>query len=95
MANYKIQLESDAEDFDEEGNLFAYVFVSVPKLKEGMAPDNEVFFNQENGYLIFLNAYLVKMGLAELVKVRGGKYQDLLSKLEKEAKTNKRGIWGS
>ncbi len=91
IANNEIKVESDVDAFDADGNLLGYVYVSLGKPEEGIVPDNEVFFKTGNEYTLFLNAYLVKMGLAEVVS--SGKYQDLLSKLEQEAKENKRGLW--
>lgn len=90
----EIKAESDGEAFDEDGNLLTYVYIPLNRLEAGMIPDGTVILEKGNEqYEIFLNAYLVKLGLAEVVHQEGGKYQELLRALEGEAKKNKRGLW--
>ena len=96
MAKNQIRWETGVETFDESGNLLAYVYIPVDHLEEGVQPDETVFFARNGGYEIFLNAYLVNMGFAEVTsKEPNGKYQEVLLKLEQEAKEKKLGIWAS
>ena len=89
-----IRLESDGEAFDEEGNLRAYVFIPVERLEEGMVPDEKVILTRGESYEIFLNAYLVKLGFAEIRDDdANNSHQALLSKMEEEAKKNKLRLW--
>lgn len=95
LGNQKVRWETGAESFDESGNLFAYVYVPVDRLEEGVQPDERVFFARTGGYEIFLNAYLVNMGYAEVTsKESSDRYRDVLFELEQEAKDNQLGIWG-
>jgi len=90
----KVQVEADVETLDEEGNFLGYVFIPVAQLEKGAVPDGVVFFQVENHYEVFLNAYLVKMGLAEVSPDGAGrKYHNLFLKLQKEAQENKKGLW--
>ncbi|GEM_PF-5907167 len=94
QANKELFIESSTQAVDEQGNLLAYVHIPVSKLDPGMTPDGEVITEQNGNYQIFLNAYLLKIGLAELVpSLLDQKYKDLFSKLEAEAKQNKKGLW--
>ncbi len=95
LGKYQIQLESGTETFDENGNLVAYVYVPLGQLEEGILPDGVIFLEQGDRHGVFLNAYLVKMGFAEVVGAQNEKYHGLLSKLQDEAKANKKGIWES
>jgi len=93
-AEGKVRWETGDETFDDHGNLLGYVYIPVDHLEEGVQPDQAVFFARDSGYEIFLNAYLVKMGYAEVASKRpGGTHQNILLKLEEEAKANKLGIW--
>lgn len=94
LADDQIKLESGSETFDENGNLLAYVYVLVDQLEEGIVPDDVVCFKKADRYEIFLNAYLVKSGFAEVIDGQDQKHQNILLQLEKEAKANKKGIWG-
>ncbi|MBI1977170.1 MAG: thermonuclease family protein [Candidatus Omnitrophica bacterium] len=90
----EIKAESNGETFDEEGNLLTNVYIPLNRLETGMIPDGTVILEKGNEqYEIFLNAYLVKLGLAEVVDQNGGTHQELLRMLEAEAKKNKRGLW--
>ena len=95
MAGNKIKMESDVQLLDDDQNVLAYVFVPIPKaVATTIAPDGEVCFAKNEHYEIFLNAYLLKMGFAEAMpQAPNLRYQDLFSKLEKEAKSKKIGIW--
>ena len=87
----KIELEAETQSFDDEGNLFAYVFVSIPQT-QNLDPDGTIVIKSNNQYKIFLNAYLVSMGFAEMVSP-DAKYKDLFEGLEQKAKAEKKGIW--
>ncbi len=94
VAKNEIKVESDVDVFDQEGNLLGYVYISLGKLEENMTSDSTAFIENGNNYTIFLNAYLVKMGLAEVLPDgTSGKYHDLFLKLQQEAKENKKGMW--
>ena len=93
LAKSEIQVESGVNTFDENGNLLGYVYVPVDKLDLGEIPDNVVFFQDGNRYEIFLNAYLVKMGFAEVVSSEDTNYHALFSKLQDKAKESRRGLW--
>jgi len=44
---------------------------------------------------VFVNAWLVENGFAQVMTVPPDvKYQDLFLKLQKEARQNKKGLWG-
>ena len=76
-------------------DLLAYVYISVSHLKEGAVPDETIILKKEDHYEVFINAYLVKLGLAEVVEEgKSGPYGDLFLELEEEAKKNKKGLWG-
>ena len=93
-AKNKVRVEPEVEPFDADGNLIAYVYVLVDQLEGGILPDNEVFFTEGDRYEIFLNAYLIKMGYAEVIlNWPGEEHQELFFKLEKEARENQKGIW--
>lgn len=92
-AKNKVEVEPGVEAFDEEGNLLGYVFISVDQLEAGMTSDGVVFFKTGSHYEVFLNAYLVRMGLAEVLSTGKSQYHDLFLKLQKEAQENKRGLW--
>ena len=89
----QIEPETETQSFDESGNLIAYVFVRIPDSNRNAIPEIGGVESINGSVNIFLNAYLVGMGFAEVVSPEA-KYQDLFSQLEKEAKENKRGIWG-
>lgn len=95
LSKNQVRWEADSEAFDQDGNLLAYVFVPLERLEEGAVADNVVYFANGAGFEVFLNAYLVKMGLAETVANHDDEeYRELFLKLEEEAKQNKKGLWG-
>lgn len=94
LTQKQIWIETATQTFDEQENLLGYVYLTLPNLEPGMEADGKVITAQTGGYQIFLNAYLLKLGLAELDRASlDSKYKDLFSKLEAEAKNNKKGLW--
>ncbi len=94
MGENQIRLESGTEAFDQDGNLFAYVYVPVSQLEKEMVPDGNVFFKGDGRNEIFLNAYLVKMGFAEVISMPlDTEHQKLFLELQREAKEKRRVIW--
>ena len=94
VAQKKIFIETATQTFDEQGNLLGYVYFTLPNLEPGMEADGEVITEQTGSYQIFLNAYLLKLGLAELDPTSlDSKYGDLFSRLEAEAKSSKKELW--
>lgn len=92
--NQEVFIETATQTFDEQGNLMGYVYLTLPKLDSGMTVDQEAIAEQNGRYRIFLNAYLLKIGLAELdPSSLDSKYKDLFLRLETEAKKNKKGLW--
>jgi len=94
-ANNKIFLETTTQSLDEQGNLLAYVHMPVSKLDPGMTADGQVIMQEPDGsFRIFLNAYLLTLGLAELDRSSlDSSYQSLFERLLAEAKKNKKGLW--
>ncbi len=94
-----VRLEFDVQQKDRYGRLLAYVFIPtiLDMRPESMrAEDKGVLIPLDNTgrYEIFLNAYIVKAGYANLMTIPPNvKYADLFKNLYQEAKENKRGIW--
>ena len=92
--NKEILVESSTQTVDEQGNLLGYIYMPVSKLDSETIVDGETVTEQNGRYQVFLNAYLLRIGLAELTpSTLDPKYQDLFSRLELEAKKNKKGLW--
>ena len=90
----QILIETATQTFDERENLLGYVYLTLPNLEPGMEADGTIITAQSGGYQIFLNAYLLKLGLAELAPASlDSKYKDLFVTLEAEAKSSKKGLW--
>ncbi len=91
----QMYIESATQTFDDQGNLLAYVHLPVTQLEPGMEVDGEVIMRESDGtFHIFLNAYLLKLGLAELSPSSlDAKYETLFKRLEAEAKQSKKGLW--
>lgn len=90
----QVRLESGTEAFDPDGNLFAYVYVRADRLEKDMVPDDKIYFKKNGHYEIFLNAYLVKTGWAEVISMPlDTEHQGLFLELQREAKENKLGMW--
>ncbi|MBI4358511.1 MAG: thermonuclease family protein [Candidatus Omnitrophica bacterium] len=94
LSGNQIQLQSDGEGFDDRGNLLAHVYVLAGQLKEGVTPDEATLLKKKDRYEIFVNAYLVKLGLAEVLEEgKSGPYGELFLRLEEQAKQDKKGLW--
>jgi endonuclease YncB( thermonuclease family) len=92
----QIRVEYDVQKKDESGRNLAYVhiFVCGPSCSIESVQGQE-YSRFEDGTYIFLNATLVKSGYARVMTVAPNvKYQTLLVKLEKEAREQRRGMWG-
>lgn len=93
-ANKEIWIESGTQGVDEQGNLIGYIYIPTSKLDPDVIVDGETVTEQNGRYQVFLNAYLLKVGLAELMSsTLDSKYQELFSRLEAEAKKNEKGLW--
>ena len=90
----EILIETATQTFDEQENLLGYVYISVSKPEAEMMADGGIFTEQNGRTYVLLNAYFLKLGLAELTPGSlDSKYENLFSKLEAEAKQNKKGLW--
>ncbi len=93
-AQKQLLIDTGTQGVDEEGNLLGYVYIPISKLESEMTADGETIIEKDGGYQIFLNAYLLKIGLAELEPSSlDPKYKELFLKLNEEAKKNKKGLW--
>ena len=94
LGKNQIRLESGTEAFDQDGSIIAYVYVPITQLEKDMVSDNKVFFEKDGSYEVFLNAYLVKIGFAEVISMPAdAEHQKLFLELETEAREAKRGMW--
>ena len=88
----KVRLEFDQQRKDRFGRLLAYVFVKM----DFAAPatyDGEVFLDSHE---IFVNAYLLREGVARLLVIPPNRrYAGHLEKVEAEARKAQRNLWGS
>ncbi|OGX14116.1 MAG: hypothetical protein A2351_08210 [Omnitrophica bacterium RIFOXYB12_FULL_50_7] len=98
LKNEKVVLEYDAGEKDKSGRRWAYIYFYLdPKLNmeipeawyAELSPETE-----ERQLRVFLNATMIRSGYA-LMKIipPNVKFQDLFSKLQDEAKEQKRGMW--
>ncbi len=97
----KVVLEYDAEEKEKEksGRRWVYVYFYLdPHLNMEIPEDWYVELSpetEERQLRVFLNATLIKMGCAPMRIIPPNvKYQELFSKLQDEAKEQKRGLWG-
>lgn len=99
IKNEKVVLEYDVEEQEKSGRKLVYVYFYLdPHLNMEIPEDwyAELSPNTEERQLrVFLNATLIKMGVAQMKVVPPNvKYQELFSRLQDEAKEQKRGLWG-
>jgi len=98
LKNEKVVLEYDAGEKDKSGRRWAYIYFYLdPKLNmeipeawyAELSPETE-----ERQLRVFLNATMIRSGYA-LMKIipPNVKFQDLFSRLQDEAKEQKRGMW--
>ena len=72
-------LTFDVERRDKYGRLLAYVYI------KGATPDEDIFLNRE----------IIKHGYAQAFTIPPNfRYADLFEKLHREARENKRGLYG-
>ena len=91
-AEGKIKIEPETQSFNDNGAMFAYVFVQIAESKRSAIPEIGGVESINGSVNIFLNAYLVGMGFAEAVSP-DAKYKDFFEALEQKSKTEKKGIW--
>ena len=78
LTNKKISLEKDVSDIDKYQRLLRYVYLPL-----------------EGGNSLFVNDYLVREGYAKnLTYPPDVKFNDRFKLAEREARENKRGLWG-
>ncbi len=98
LKNKKVVLEHDALEKEKSGRRWAYVYFYLDphlnmEIPEGwyaeLSPGTE-----ERQLRVFLNATMIRSGYASMKIVPpNAKFQELFSKLQEEAKAQKRGLW--
>jgi len=101
VKNEKVVLEYDAQEKEKEksGRQWVYVYFYLdPNLNMEIPEEWYVELSpetQERQFRVFLNATLIRSGYAQMRIIPPNvKYQELFSKLQEEAKAQKRGMWG-
>lgn len=94
----KVVLEYDVEAEDKSGRRWAYVYFYLdPHLNMEIPEDwyaELVPERKERQLRVFLNATMIRRGGASMKIIPPNvKYQELFSKLQEEAKEQKRGLW--
>ena len=98
IRNKTVVLEYDIEEKERSGRRWAYVYFYLdPRLNMEIP---EAWYSElvpetkERQLRVFLNATLIRQGYASMKIVPPNlKYQELFSKLQDEAKAQKRGLW--
>ena len=86
----KVRLEFDQEKTDRYGRLLAYVFVKQGPLEPAFY-DGKVFLDSHE---VFVNAYLLKEGVARILVIPPNtRYAKHLKQIEEEARKGKRNLW--
>lgn len=98
LKDEKVVLEYDAKEKDKSGMRWAYVYFPLdPHLNMEMPEDWYAELSPgagERQLRVFLNATMIRSGLAQMKIVPPNvKFQELFSKLQEEAKAQKRGLW--
>jgi len=101
IKNEKIVLEYDEQEKEKEKSarrwVYAYFYLN-PHLDMEMPKDWFVELSpgtEERQLRVFLNATLIKSGYAQMKIIPPNvKFQEIFSKLQEEAKEQKRGFWG-
>jgi len=98
VKNEEVVLEFDQKEAEKSGKLLAYAYFYLdPGLNMEIPEDWYAELcpgTEERQLRVFLNATLIKMGLARARATPPNiKFQDLLSKQQEEAETKKRGLW--
>ncbi|MFH0985535.1 MAG: thermonuclease family protein [Candidatus Omnitrophota bacterium] len=98
IKNKTVVLEYDVEEKEKSGRRWAYVYFYLDphlnmEIPEGwyaeLVPESK-----ERQLRVFLNATMIREGHAPIKIVPPNvKYQELFSKLQEEAKSQKRGLW--
>lgn len=98
VRNKAVVLEYDTEEKERSGRRWAYVYFYLdPRLNMEIPEDwyaelaPEI---KERQLRVFLNATMIRKGSASMkIMPPNVKYQELFSRLQEEAKTQKRGLW--
>lgn len=78
LTEKQVILQKDVSDTDKYKRILRYIYLPL-----------------ENGQILFVNDYLVREGFAKVLTYPPDvKYDEQLRGAEKEAKINKRGLWG-
>jgi micrococcal nuclease len=98
IRNKTVVLEYDNEEKEKSGRRWAYVYFHLdPHLNMEIPEDwyaELVPETKERQLRVFLNATMIRKGSASMKIVPPNvKYQELFSKLQEEAKAQKRGLW--
>jgi micrococcal nuclease len=98
IQNKTVVLEYDIEEKEKSGRRWAYVYFYLdPHLNMEIPEDwyaELVPEAKERQLRVFLNATVIRKGYASVKIVPPNvKYQELFSKLQEEAKAQKRGLW--
>jgi len=72
----------------------AFVFADTFDINTGTTMDKDVFKPRGKGYVIFLNAYLVRLGYAVVdIESKDERYRGLMRKMEQRARREHLGVW--
>jgi micrococcal nuclease len=98
IRNKTVVLEYDIEEKERSGRRWAYVYFYLDPHLNMEIPEawyaELVPETKERQLRVFLNATLIREGYASMKVVPPNvKYQELFSKLQEEAKAQKRGLW--
>ncbi|MFA5159057.1 MAG: thermonuclease family protein [Candidatus Omnitrophota bacterium] len=99
IGNETVVLEYDAVEKEKSGRRWVYVYFYLdPRLNMKIPEEWYVELSPGTGerqLRVFLNATMIRAGYAQMRIIPPNvKYQELFSKLQKEAKEQKRGLWG-
>ncbi|MFA5168462.1 MAG: thermonuclease family protein [Candidatus Omnitrophota bacterium] len=99
IGNETVVLEYDAVEKEKSGRQWAYVYFYLDPHLNMEIP--EKWYTElspgtgERQLRVFLNATMIRAGYAQMKIIPPNvKYQELFSKLQEEAKEQKRGLWG-
>jgi len=91
--NKRVRLEFDVEKKDRYGRLLAYVYIDLGLIGD-LKPVEGLYYTNDHGTSIFVNASIVASGYADLMTYPPNvKYVDLFLKLYRQARDNNRGLW--
>lgn len=90
----RVRLEFDVQQRDDDGRLWAYVWIKIPMRKYIYNKDTGQPIEEISEYQRFLNQDIIEAGYAEPLTVPPNiKYAELFKKLYYQAKDNNQGLW--